>query len=99
MPLPQHVDQVATILHTLTTAEVIDNTFGLLTNLHHQLQSIQNQLPQAADALDKKTADRLRELVTTIEERPSLLSGIPEKWLINNVLGCAKAIRRRLGAE
>jgi hypothetical protein len=98
MPIQQSIDNAAQMVHTLATAEVINNTFGLISNLHRELQSIQRQLPagRAGETLGQDTADRLHELVVTIEDKKLLLFGIPEQWLINNVLTAAKAIRQRL---
>lgn len=97
MAIQQNIDQAASYIHTLATAEVINNTFGLISSLQRELQNILLQLPADPEArLGQETTARLRELVTTIEDKHLLLFGIPERWLIDNVLSSAKSIRRKL---
>jgi hypothetical protein len=98
MSIQQHIDDVSAQVHTLATAEVIDNTFGLICNIQDGLHSIQRQLlaVNAGAALDQDTADRLRQLVARIIDNELLLFGIPEKWLRDSVVAAAKDIQWRL---
>jgi hypothetical protein len=100
MSIQQNLDDVTADVHTLATAEVIDNTFGLICNIQRGLQSIQRQMTpvNAGATLGQETADRLRELVTRIIDNELLLFGIPEKWLRDSVMAAAKEIQRRLKA-
>ena len=98
MPLEKDVEQVRSLMHTLATQDVIDNTYGLIMSVRGGLHRILADL--SAETAQRAGADvlaRLRELAVGIEERPSLF-GIPEKWLINDVLSTAKTIRMRLDA-
>jgi hypothetical protein len=97
MSLQESTDRVASLMHTLATADVINNTFGMTNSVLQGLQAIHRQLPagKVSDAFGEEGTQRLRELMTYIEENTSLF-GIPEKWLINNVVNTARDIRRRL---
>jgi hypothetical protein len=97
MPIQQSIDRVASIMHTLATAEVVDNTFGMVYTINQELQNILREVPasNASAALGPETVDRLREVVANVENN-RLLFGIPEQWLINNVLTCARNILQRL---
>lgn len=98
MSLAQNIDRAASLMHTLTTAEVIDNTFGLVSNLNQVLQQILRELPSASSGgLDAEAQSRLRELARIIQGN-RLVFGIPEKWLVDNVVHSATRILQRLEA-
>jgi hypothetical protein len=97
MSLESHVRQAAASVHTLATADVIPNTFGLIGSIHRDLQQIAAALPSADTAAraDQDTIRQLRQLIDRIEGN-RLLFAIPETWLINNVMSAAATVRQRL---
>ena len=96
MSLESNVEQVAGLLHTLATEDVIHNTFGLISNIHRGLQQIGAALPAADTArVEQETVRKLRQLLDRIENNRTLFA-IPETWLINNVMSAAASARQRL---
>jgi hypothetical protein len=97
MSFQSDVERVGSLMQTLATAEVINNTFGMITGVERGLASILTQLPAEVSAgrVSRETAASLRELAVRIEDS-RLLFGIPETWLIDRVIASANALRKQL---
>jgi hypothetical protein len=97
MSFQTDVERVGSLMHTLATAEVINNTFGMVTGIERGLGSIlaQLQVEAATGRLNRESAASLRELAVRIEDS-RLLFGIPETWLIDRVVANAVSLRKRL---
>ena len=82
MALENSIEHVAALMHTLKTQEVINNTFGLITSIKRGLSVILADLARetAGGKLAPDVADRLRRLVSDIDDQRSLFA-IPERWL------------------
>ena len=89
---------VESLLDYLITADVVPNTFGTIWQIHDGLEKIDVGTPtDGANSLDPDILDRLRRLLTTIEDNRSLFA-IPEKYLIDNVYRAAERLRKKVGA-
>jgi hypothetical protein len=97
MSIQGHIQQAASLMHTLRTADVVPNTFGSIGTIRQCLQRVLAQLPanNVRAALGKETADRLEALLTEIEDN-RLVFAIPETWLVNQVLTAVQQLRQRL---
>ena len=97
MSIEAPLGRVESLLDYLITAEVVENTFGTICQVREGLEQIDAATPtDAASSLDSEIRDRLRRLLTTIEDNRSLFA-IPEKYLIDNVYRAAERIRKKVG--
>jgi hypothetical protein len=96
MSLQTSIDQVAALMHTLATQDVIPNTFGMISSVHRGLQQILADLSHAsAETVSGETVGKLRQVLSRIENG-RLLFAIPETWLIKNVMDATANVRRKV---
>ena len=97
MSIEAPLGRVESLLDYLITAEVVPNTFATIWQIRDGLELIAAGTPTGgAIGLAPDTLDRLRRLLTTIEDNRSLFA-IPEKYLIDNVYRAAESIRKKVG--
>ena len=96
MSIEAPLSRVESLIDYLITADVVPNTFGTIWQIRDALELIDAGVPAAASGLAPELRDRLRSLLTTIEDNRSLFA-IPEKYLIDNVYRAAERIRKKVG--
>ena len=97
MSIEAPLGRVESLLDYLITADVVPNTFGTIWQIRDALEQIDAGTPaDSANSLAPEVRDRLRRLLTTIEDNRSLFA-IPEKYLIDNVYRAAERIRKKVG--
>ena len=96
MSIEAPLSRVESLIDYLITADVVPNTFGTIWQIRDSLELIDAGVP-AASGLAPELRDRLRSVLTTIEDNRSLFA-IPEKYLIDNVYRAVERIRRKVGA-
>ena len=98
MSIEAPLSRVESLLDYLITADVVANTFGTTWEIRDGLEQIDKGTPtDAPSGLPAETLDRLRGLLTTIEDNRALFA-IPEKHLIDQVYRVARRIREKVGA-
>ena len=96
MSIEAPLGRVESLLDYLITADVVPNTFGTIWQIRDGLEQIDSGIVGNATGLGAETLDRLRRLLTTIEDNRSLFA-IPEKYLIDNVYKAVERIRKKVG--
>ena len=94
MSIEAPLGRVESLLDYLITADVMPDTFATIWQIRDGLEQID---AGGAGGLDPDTRDRLRRLLTTIEDNRALFA-IPEKYLIDNVYRAAERLRKKVGA-
>ena len=94
MSIEAPLSRVESLIDYLITADVVPNTFGTIWQIRDSLEQIDAGLP--ASGLAPELRDRLRSVLTTIEDNRSLFA-IPEKYLIDNVYCAVERIRKKVG--
>ena len=96
MSIEAPLSRVESLIDYLITADVVPNTFGTIWQIRDGLELIDTGVPAAGGGLDPELRDRLRKVLTTIEDNRSLFA-IPEKYLIDNVYRATERIRKKVG--
>jgi hypothetical protein len=94
MSIEAPLGRVESLLDYLINAEVVDNTFGTIWQIRDGLEQIDAGVRAG---LAPELRDRLRRVLTTIEDNRSLFA-IPETYLIENVYKAAGRVRKKVGA-
>src|SRR5262245_50431504 len=94
MSLEQSRRQVESMVHELETAELIRETFPLMSRLCSELGRLRSQLGQAENEQERAGILSLMDRISN-----GLLQGIPEQFLIKGIERERDAIRRALAAR
>ena len=96
MSIEAPLGRVESLLDYLINADVVPNTFHIIGQIRDGLEQIDTGTPADAGGLAAELLDRVRRLLTTIEDNRALFA-IPEKYLIDNVYRAVGRIRKKVG--
>lgn len=92
MSIDQNLHGITSILDELSSAEVIDNTFGKVYSINNHLEAINRAV--STQEVNESLAKEIVEVTTRVEDSRWLF-GIPEQHLIDRVLSLAETLRNR----